>query len=117
MNSNAILVVDDDPDLCMLMANALKRLQFRVECANTLNEGIEKIMEFHPFLIFLDHNLPDGKGINFINRLKEKIKCKVIVMSADPSPLLRSIAIKRGADDFIEKPFKTDALKGILRLV
>lgn len=113
MNQKSILIVDDDPDLCTLMTNALKRLHFLVECTYSLKDGLKRISEIQPFLIFLDHNLPDGKGLNVINNIKKKSRCKVIVMSADPSHFVRTLALKRGADDFIEKPFKTEDITTI----
>ncbi|HEY2350515.1 MAG TPA: response regulator [Puia sp.] len=110
MKGRAILIVDDDPYLCTLLTNVFERLQFQVECANSLNEALQIIGKLKPFLVLLDHYLPDGKGLNLINNIKKKYHCRVIVMSADPSPFIKTLALKRGADDYIEKPFKGDEI-------
>jgi DNA-binding response OmpR family regulator len=114
MNDKAILIVDDDPDLCSLLTNVLKRLQFYIDCAYSWNEASQKIKDLNPFMILLDHNLPDGKGLNLISSIKKKHKCKVIIMSADPSPIVKTLALKRGADDYIEKPFKFEEISAIV---
>jgi two-component system OmpR family response regulator len=57
-----VLIIDDEIDFCLLMKQFLQRKDFAVEFAHTLNEGLEKLSNYKPDLIFLDNNLPDGIG-------------------------------------------------------
>jgi DNA-binding NtrC family response regulator len=57
-----VLIIDDEVDFCLLMKQFLQRKHFAVEMAHTLAEGLEKLDIYHPDLVFLDNNLPDGTG-------------------------------------------------------
>lgn len=57
-----VLIIDDEVDFCLLMKQFLQRKHFVVEMAHTLADGLEKLQECHPDLVFLDNNLPDGTG-------------------------------------------------------
>jgi two-component system, OmpR family, response regulator len=57
-----VLIIDDEIDFCLLMKQFLQRRHFIVELAHTLHEGLEKMENYQPDLIFLDNNLPDGIG-------------------------------------------------------
>ena len=57
-----VLIIDDEVDFCLLMKQFLERKHFSVEMAHTLADGMAKIQDYHPDLVFLDNNLPDGTG-------------------------------------------------------
>ena len=57
-----ILIIDDEPDLCLLLKEYFLRKDCNVHFSHTLLEGEKAIIEFHPDVIFLDNNLPDGYG-------------------------------------------------------
>jgi two-component system OmpR family response regulator len=59
-----ILIIDDEKDLCFLLQSYLKFKHHEVVTANTLKDGLNKINTFHPDVLFLDNNLPDGFGWN-----------------------------------------------------
>jgi len=106
MKTNTILIVDDDPDLCHLLGGILKTRKFEVGIAPDLKSATDCIEQIKPALIFLDHNLPDGTGIDFIktiNNLNKEIK--VVVMTADSTPGIEKKALNQGADHFLVKPF------------
>ena len=78
-----------------------------VVCVNSITEA-EGLMQtgFSPYLVFLDNNLPDGPGIDYLRRLKaDHYNKEVIMMTADYSDSLGELAISRGAYAFLEKPF------------
>ncbi len=106
MNNPTVLIVDDDPDLCHLLGGILKMKKFHVGTAHNLRSAADCIEEISPSVIFLDHNLPDGTGIDFIPRINElDQKIKVVVMTADSTPGIEDKALKNGADHFLVKPF------------
>src|SRR5690606_40114840 len=71
MATNSVLIVDDDPDLCHLLGGILRNRNLQVGIASNLNAAEACISEIKPFIIFLDHNLPDGAGIDFIAKIAE----------------------------------------------
>lgn len=117
---NAV-IIEDEKDLGILMRNFLLS-QFKangshslVRVATSLSEGLKFIEELNPEWIFVDNNLPDGKGINEISSIKSNKKygksC-VVMMSAMTN--LRDEAIKNGADYFLDKPISFVEIEKIL---
>jgi len=56
------LIIDDEVDLCLLLKSYLQRKGFQVSIAHTLSDGLHKLAENNPQILFLDNNLPDGLG-------------------------------------------------------
>jgi CheY-like chemotaxis protein len=105
--------------LGILMRNFLvKQLNVKtpgeVQIATTLLEGITCINQLNPEWVFLDNNLPDGKGINEIEQIKNTGRFynrKVVMMSAMTN--LREEALKKGADYFLDKPISFVEVKNL----
>jgi DNA-binding response OmpR family regulator len=69
-----VLIIDDEVDLCLLMKTFFnqKKSQYVVELAHTLNDGLSKIDNFSPDIVFLDNNLPDGLGWDHARDILER---------------------------------------------
>jgi len=111
-----IVIIEDEKDLGILMRNFLvKQLNVKtpetVKIATTLTEGIAYIGQLNPDWVFIDNNLPDGKGINEIEYIKSTGR-KVVMMSAMTN--LREEALRKGADYFLDKPISFVEVKNIL---
>jgi DNA-binding response OmpR family regulator len=110
-DSLTVLIIDDEPDICFLLGNMLKQKSFTPVIANTISEGLNKLKQFTPSLLFLDIHLPDGSGLDIIRGVKRDFpKLKIIMMSAYDGPKERSKAIEEGADIFISKPLSRDLI-------
>ncbi len=116
-----IIIIEDENELGMLMRNFLqKKLQpytpSTILLYNTLQEGLASIRQIQPDWVFIDNNLPDGKGINEIENIKkvktEVNKIKVVMMSAMTN--LREEAFKKGVDYFLNKPISFSEVENIL---
>ena len=110
------LIIDDESDICYLLSNILKHRNVSSQIATSLGEA-EKLLEKQPVpnLIFLDNNLPDGAGINYINRLKKKFpNSKVVMITAYDTVSDRETARKQGADSFLGKPFSKEMIYSTL---
>ena len=68
-----ILIVDDETDFCLIMKNFFTRKGYDVSLAFTLEEGLNKIRESCPEILFMDNNLPDGNGWDAVEGIVEKI--------------------------------------------
>ena len=61
-NKKKILIIDDEPDLCLLMKSYFIKKDYEVVTASTLQDGLTQMKAFTPDILFLDNNLPDGIG-------------------------------------------------------
>lgn len=116
--SNAILVVDDEPDLRLLVRMTLEGNGYDVEEASTAAEAIIQALAVRPRLILLDIRLPDAEGFEVLKTLKatpELAETPVVMMSAHSSPPTLQKAEVIGSHDYLIKPFKQDALLGLVR--
>ncbi len=108
-----ILVVDDEPAICELMAGILEDEGHFVRTAANSDAALELVRERKPTLAILDVWLQDSRldGIELLNEIKEFDEdLPVIVISGHGTVETAVAAIRQGAYDFIEKPFKSDRL-------
>ncbi|MDF7816186.1 response regulator [Runella sp. MFBS21] len=107
------VIIDDEIDTCLLLGLALQRFGIMSLRAHTLAEGLAKAAEEQPSLIFLDNNLPDGIGVEQIEKFREKAPTSKLVMITAMSGL-RERALQSGADGFVEKPLDLSKIEQIL---
>ena len=106
-----ILIVDDEGDVCYLLSKLLKQKELEFEHVNTLAQAEILLKEETPDIVFLDHNLPDGLGINFIDYIKDNYPyIKIVMITAHDSAMTKNRALKKGADLFITKPFTSEQI-------
>jgi two-component system nitrogen regulation response regulator NtrX len=108
-----ILIVDDERDICTLIAGILEDEGHTARRAHNSNEAIEAVRQRRPSLVILDVWLQgselDGLQILEIIR-REEPPVPVVMISGHGTIDTAVSAIKTGAYDFIEKPFKADRL-------
>ncbi|MEM5517517.1 sigma-54 dependent transcriptional regulator [Henriciella sp. AS95] len=111
--STDILIVDDEPDIRDLIAGVLEDENYAVRCAATAEKALEEVRMRAPGLVILDVWLQgsDMDGLSLLKFLKSiDPLIPVIVISGHGNIETAVAAIRRGAYDFIEKPFKADRL-------
>ncbi len=69
-NFEYALIIDDEVDLCVLLNAILKDIIPHIKFAHSIESGERLLMQLHPYVIFLDNNLPEGQGINRIREIK-----------------------------------------------
>ncbi|GAB6073113.1 nitrogen fixation sigma-54 dependent transcriptional regulator GnfM [Venenivibrio stagnispumantis] len=108
------LILDDEKNIVEILSILLKKEGFDVDVAYSLKEVEDKIYD----IAFIDLRLPDGSGIDIIHRLKQKNNDILIVMiTAFASPDTAVEALKRGAYDYISKPFDINDIKKFIKKV
>lgn len=110
-----ILIIDDEKDLCEILAEFCKKLGYIVQFITSHREVIDKIKSFIPDIIFLDIAIPEKDGISILKELKnDAIKCDVIMITAyrDADKIVQ--AFRLGAKDCVFKPFDFSYLKSLL---
>ena len=110
MASQTILVVEDDPQLRVLIARALKEHGYDVRTASTGAEMQVQLDDGEPALIVLDIMLPGTNGIELLRRLRATSDIPVIFVSARGGEADRVVGLELGADDYLAKPFGTREL-------
>lgn len=108
-----ILIVDDEEDIRRLIQGILEDEGYAVRQAATAEQAYEKIAERVPSLAILDIWLQQGDedGLKILSKIKEDHPFVPVLMISGHGTIETAVdAIKKGAYDFIEKPFKTDRL-------
>lgn len=100
-----LLVVDDDRDLCGLVARYIKPEGFTVSAAHTGEEGLRSALEGTFELIVLDVMLPDKKGFDVLRELRNRLRTPVLMLTAKGDEFDRILGLELGADDYLPKPF------------
>lgn len=106
-----ILVVEDDPDIGMMLKMMLEYKGYSVTVSDRAEQANELIRTNQPDLIIMDMLLSGANGVDICDSLKQDsatADLPVIMISAHPNA--REICLQAGADDFIEKPFEMDIL-------
>jgi two-component system, NtrC family, nitrogen regulation response regulator NtrX len=108
-----ILIVDDEADIRLLMADILKDEGYETREAVNSSEALAAIKARRPSLVILDIWLQNSEldGLAMLDVVRENHPSVPILMISGHGTIETAVsAIKRGAYDFIEKPFKTDRL-------
>jgi two-component system nitrogen regulation response regulator NtrX len=113
-----ILIVDDEPDIRLLVEAILRDEGFEARSAGTSDEAIAAYRARRPALVILDVWLQGSKldGIGILDVLhQEEPRVPVVMISGHGTIETAVAAIQRGAYDFIEKPFNSDRLLLVVR--
>ena len=99
-----ILIIDDDQLMCQSLSHVARHKGYEATSTYTLGEGLEKATA-EPFdVVFLDVNMPDGNGLDFLSKLpKLPSSPEVIIITGYGDPHGAELAIKSGAWDYLEK--------------
>jgi len=109
--SRNILIVEDDLNLSAVLSRLLTREGYELAVSNTVRDGIEQLRKNTPALVLSDIYLPDGKGIEILEAAKTiSGEIDVIVMTANATVDSAIEAMKKGAHDYLLKPFQMDEL-------
>jgi two-component system, NtrC family, response regulator PilR len=115
MPKPAVLVIDDEPDLCELLSITLKRMDLNPQTANSIAEG-RRLLKAERFdLCLTDMQLPDGDGLELVEWMQRNtptVPVAVITAHGNMESAVR--ALKVGAFDFVSKPLD---LTGLRKLV
>ena len=115
-NQPHILVIDDEVQILRALRTILTANQFRVSIASRGEEGLTLAAAQPPDLIILDLSLPDMDGVEVCTRLREWTQVPIIILSVRESERDKVIALDKGADDYLTKPFGIEELLARIRV-
>lgn len=113
-----ILVVEDESDLQELIKFNLIKEGYRVDCASSGQEALNKVRESQPNLIVLDILLPGIDGLEVCRTLKnnpETSQIPIIMVTAKAEESDIITGLEMGADDYLTKPFSPKVLVARIR--
>ena len=113
-----ILVADDEESMRWVLSKALKRKGFTVDLAHDGRQALELIKDNCYDLAILDIKMPGITGLDLLDKVRElKSDLLVVIMTAEASMKNAVEAMKRGAYDYITKPFDLDVIDAIIEKV
>ena len=114
--SSKILIVDDEKKIRLILIQILKDEGYIVDEVSNGEDAISLAEKFQPEVILMDQNLPGINGIETTAQIKKtQPDISIIVLTAFGSIPLAVEAIKKGAYDYISKPFDNDELLIVIR--
>jgi two-component system KDP operon response regulator KdpE len=111
-----ILVIDDEAQILRALRTILTAKQFKVSVASRGEEGLTLAAAQPPDLVILDLSLPDMDGVEVCARLREWTQVPIIILSVRESERDKVIALDKGADDYLTKPFGIEELLARIRV-
>jgi two-component system, NtrC family, nitrogen regulation response regulator GlnG len=100
-----ILVIDDDQLTRCSLARVLIRAGYRVQAASSASEGLTRVQDAAPDLVFLDCRLPDGDSTSVLQRLQEvRPRLPVVMISTDATQETARRLGQLGASAYLAKP-------------
>jgi DNA-binding NtrC family response regulator len=115
---NKVLVVDDDPELRSKLSILLKDAGYDVDEATSGPDALVKVRSVHFDIVLIDFLMPQMNGMETLIELKRiRPKTKVIMITAYAQLDKAVEATKKGASDYISKPFKVEQLNAKMKLV
>src|SRR2546426_9455309 len=112
-----ILVIDDDVELCSLVAEYLGAEGFTVESVHDGERGLERALSGDHLLVVLDVMLPGMNGFEVLRRIREMSRAPVLLLTARGEDVDRIVGLEIGADDYLPKPFNPRELVARIRAI
>jgi two-component system, NtrC family, response regulator AtoC len=110
-----VLIVDDEPNLRKILSAQLSRDGYDVLTAEDGEQGLAQLREHHIDLVITDLKMPRVDGMTLLKRaLEEEPELPVVMITAHGTIDTAVEALKRGAFDFVTKPFDKDEVRQIV---
>src|SRR5436190_14740855 len=109
------LIVDDDPEVALLLTPRLQTRDFTVELASSGEEALERLRTNPPDVMFLDVRMPGMDGLEVLASVREQnLDLAVIMTTANDAVDVTIEALRLGADDYLRKPFDSASFQQVL---
>lgn len=105
-----ILIVEDDATIARVVAEALEGWGYETACAEDFGDVMSVFSTFGPQLVLLDLSLPQRSGFYWCEEIRKESSVPIVFISSAADNMNQVMALHRGADDFIAKPFDLTVL-------
>jgi CheY-like chemotaxis protein len=111
MSAGKILVVDDEPEVRLVLTEFLESRGYEVKAVSSGSEALTIVDEVKPHVVLLDVTMPEMDGMETLKRLAAlKPGLPIIMVTANADVDVTSKLLAMGAADYIPKPFDLDYL-------
>jgi DNA-binding response OmpR family regulator len=98
-----ILVIDDDVEMCTMLAEYLESERLHAEVVQDGETGLKRALSGDHSVIVLDVMLPGMNGLEVLRRLRSVSNARVVLLTARGEELDRIVGLEVGADDYVPK--------------
>ena len=112
-----IFLVEDDGMLCSLVKKHLESWGYEVTAAEDFSDVMGEFVRIRPQLVLLDLKLPFFNGFHWCDEIRRVSQVPVIFLSSAADHMNMIMAMSRGADDFIAKPFHLEVLSAKVQAI
>lgn len=114
----SILLVDDDQQLCQLLAEYLSGEGFAIQAAHDGRQALELLRDQHRFdALVLDIMMPKLSGLDVLKEIRQFSQVPVIMLTGRGDDIDRILGLEMGADDYLGKPCNPRELSARLKAV
>ena len=117
MNSQSILVVEDEASIAEVVSLYLKRAGYSVQIAADGKQAMSLFERQLPDFVILDLMLPEVDGLSLTRWLRDRSNVPIIMLTARREEIDRIAGLEMGADDYVVKPFSPQELVSRVRAV
>lgn len=120
MKQKRVLIVDDEPNVAMVLSACLEKLgnDYVCEIAHNGNEALSKLQQAPYTLLLTDYNMPGMTGVELAEQVRTcSPATQVVLMTAFGTETLRNTIGSLKLDGYIDKPFTADEIREIVKQV
>jgi DNA-binding response OmpR family regulator len=115
--ASRILLVDDDPNLLVLLADQLRADGYEVQTARDGDEALRRLQTAWPDLLVIDMMMPRKDGLTLAREIKSRADLPIIVLSAIDAGDSKADLLDEVAEDYVTKPFHYPELRARINRV
>jgi len=104
MQTRNLLLVDDDTELCAMLAEYLEHEGFRVDAVHSGAAALQTLEQSTPDLMVLDIMMPGMSGLELLQQLRPRTSVPVLMLTGRGEAIDRILGLEMGADDYLSKP-------------
>jgi two-component system response regulator CpxR len=112
-----VLIIDDDVDMCRLLAERLNSEDFAIEAVHNGQRGLDLALSQDYALVILDLMLPGMMGLDVLRHVRERSAVPILILTARGDDVDRIVGLEIGADDYLPKPFNPRELIARIRAI
>src|SRR5712672_4726153 len=112
-----VLLVDDDRELCQMLAEYLNAEHFDVKSVHDGGDALEELKANDFEILILDVMLPSVGGLDVLRKLGASYETPILMLTARGDDVDRIVGLELGADDYLSKPFNPRELVARMRAI
>src|SRR5512146_2084789 len=112
-----ILIVDDDPNLLVLLADQLRADGYETQTARDGTEALRRLQTSWPDLLIIDMMMPRMDGLSLAREIKSRADLPIIVLSAIDAGDSKADLLEEVAEDYVTKPYHSPELRARINRV